>query len=350
MQAIVLVGGFGTRLRPLTYTRPKQMLPVVGRPLIEHVVGRLVRHGVDEVVLALGYKPDAFTEQYPDGRCAGARLIYAVEPEPLDTAGAIGFAARTAGVTERCLVLNGDVLTDLDLTALVATHDTAGAEATIHLHPVDDPSRFGVVPTWDDGRVIEFVEKPPSGTAPTNRINAGTYVLEPSVIDRIPEGRKVSIEREIFPALAAEGVLYGAEGSTYWIDVGVPAQYLQAQTDLLAGTNPEPLPASGSDDGRDGREAGVDPSAQIDPGAEVSLSVVGAGAVIEPGARVDGAVLLAGARVERDARVSGSVIGENAVVGAGAEVTELSVIGDGEKVGEGVRLRATKVPDPDRTD
>src|SRR4029450_4767888 len=202
LRAIVLVGGFGTRLRPLTHHRPKQMLPIVNRPMIEHVVGHLVGHGVDDVVLSLGYQPDGFRDAYPRGRCAGATLHYAVEPEPLDTAGAIGFAARDAGIDERFLVVNGDVLTDLDVTAFPAFHRPRGPEATVSLHRVDAPSRYGVVLPDAGGRVSAFVEKP-CGEAASDLINAGTYVLEPSVLDRIPQGRSVSVERETFPDMAS---------------------------------------------------------------------------------------------------------------------------------------------------
>src|SRR5690606_41801839 len=159
-RAVVLGGGFGTRQRPLTNARPKQMLPIVNRPMIEHVVGHPGRHGIDEVVLSLGFMPDAFRDAYPDALCAGVRLHYAVEPEPLDTAGAIRFAAREAGIDERFVVVNGDVLTDLDIGRVVEFHERCGAEATITLHKVNDPSRYGVVPTDEEGRVLAFVEKP----------------------------------------------------------------------------------------------------------------------------------------------------------------------------------------------
>jgi mannose-1-phosphate guanylyltransferase len=235
VRAVLLVGGFGTRLRPLTLTRPKQMRPVVHRPMIEHVVGHLAGHGVDDVVLSLGYRPDAFRHGYPDGRCAGVSLHYAVEPEPLDTAGAIRFAALDAGIAERFLVVNGDVLTDLDVTRFLAFHERAGAEGTIALHKVSDPSRYGVVPTDAHGRVTEFVEKPPPGEAPTDLINAGTYVLEPSVLDRIDGTRRVSVEREVFPAMVADGTLFALDDESYWIDTGTPQEYIQAQLDLLDG-------------------------------------------------------------------------------------------------------------------
>ena len=233
MKAVVLVGGEGTRLRPLTLSSPKQMLPIVGVPMIERVLGQLAAHGVDEAVLSLGYLPDAFLEAYPDGRAAGISLTYAVEPEPLDTAGAVRFAAAFAGIEETFVVVNGDVLTDLDLTGLIAFHRRRGAEGTIALHPVADPSAFGVVPTDSEGRVLAFVEKPPRDEAPTNEINAGTYVLEPSVLDRIPEGGRVSIERETFPAMVRDGRLFARSDDRYWLDTGTPSAYLEANFDYL---------------------------------------------------------------------------------------------------------------------
>ena len=240
MRAIILVGGFGTRLRPLTAHTPKQMLPVVDRPMIERVVTSLARFGVTDAVLSLGYRPDAFLEAYPDDTCAGVALHYAVEPEPLDTAGAVRFAADDGGIEHTFLVVNGDVLTDLDVSTLWDFHQRQGAEGTIALTPVDDPSRYGVVPIHGDGRVEAFVEKPPPGQAPTNWINAGTYVLEPSVLERIPAGRRVSIERATFPEMVADGSLYAMHSDSYWIDAGTPATYLQSQLDLIDGHRGEP--------------------------------------------------------------------------------------------------------------
>ena len=220
MRAVVLVGGEGTRLRPLTLTTPKQMLPIVEEPMIERVMGHLADHGIDDAVLSLGYRPDAFINAYPGGSIGGVHVSYAVEPTPLDTAGAIGFAARHVGVDETFVVVNGDVLTDSDMSALIEFHRLRGAEATISLTPVDDPSAFGVVPTDEQGRVQAFIEKPPRDEAPTNLINAGTYVLEPSVLDRIPKDRRVSVERETFPALVEAGTLYALGSDAYWLDTG----------------------------------------------------------------------------------------------------------------------------------
>ena len=214
MKAVVLVGGFGTRLRPLTLSTPKQMLPVGPVTMFERVIERLGAAGVDEAVVSLGFRPDAFIDAFPDGECAGVRVRYAIEDEPLDTAGAIRFAARLADIDDTFLVVNGDVLADVDDAWLVERHRSLGAEATIHLTAVDDPSRYGVV-ALDGDRVVAFVEKPAPGTAPTNLINAGTYVFEPSVLDRIAAVGKVSVERDTFPTLVAAGTLFAVAAQPF---------------------------------------------------------------------------------------------------------------------------------------
>lgn len=332
MRAVVLVGGFGTRLRPLTLDRPKQMLPILGRPMIEPVLRHLSRHGIDDVVLSMGYRPDAFTAEYPTGVCAGVQLHFAVEPEPLDTAGAIRFAALDAGIDARFVVMNADCLTDIDVSALVAFHDERGAEGTIALHKVEDPSAFGVVPTDAQGRVEAFVEKPPRDEAPTDLINAGIYVLEPSVLDRIAPDRRVSIEREVFPAMVESGTLYATADDAYWIDAGTPALYIRAQLDLLDGLRGE-------------RVDGVDPGADIDPAAEVQRSVVGAGCTIAAGAVVRDSVLLPGSTVGEGAVVERTVLAFGATVEHGTALTDC-VIGDGETVPAGTRLDAVRQPAP----
>lgn len=309
MRAIVLVGGHGTRLRPLTSDVPKAMLPIGGVPMIERMVGHLADHGTTEVVLSMGFLPDAFTVAYPDGTCAGIPLHYAVEPEPLDTAGAIAFAAAHAGITagspDSFIVQNGDVLTDLDIDALVASHRGTGAEGTIALTAVDDPSRYGVVATDETGRVLGFVEKPAPGEAPSNLVNAGTYVLEPSVLRRITPGVRVSVERQVFPAMVADGTLYAAAAEASWIDAGTPVTYLQANLDTLA-----------------------DPSG----------SVVDESADVAGGAVVERSVVLAGAAIGENAVVRDSIIGPGASVGASAHVLSHSVLGTGAVVADGERL------------
>jgi mannose-1-phosphate guanylyltransferase len=331
VRAVVLVGGFGTRLRPLTLSTPKQMLPVAGRPMLEWVLDHLPLHGVDDVVLSLGYRPDVFMDAYPDSRCAGANIAYAVEPEPLDTAGAIAFAARSAGIDERFLVVNGDVMTDIDLGALFAFHEERGAEGTIALTRVEDPSHFGVVPTDERGRVEAFVEKPSREDAPTDLINAGFYVLEASVLDRIPEGRRVNIERETFPAMVADGSLYARADDAYWIDVGTPERYLQACLDLIDGR-------------RETHGQAVAADAVVD--GEVANSVIGAGARVAAGARIIDSVVLPGASIAAGALVHRSVVGHDASIGEGAVLEELTVIGDGIAVDAGARLRGALVPPP----
>ncbi|MGI9601460.1 MAG: sugar phosphate nucleotidyltransferase, partial [Acidimicrobiales bacterium] len=333
MKAVVLVGGFGTRLRPLTTSVPKQMLPVVDRPMIEHVLAGLGRHGISEAVLALGFQPDAFIDAYPDGQCAGLSLVYAVEPEPLDTAGAIRFAADAAGIDERFVAVNGDVFTDLDLTALIDFHERSGAEGSIALTPVDDPSRYGVVPTDDDGRVLGFIEKPPIDEAPTNWINAGSYVFEPSVLSRIAADRRVSIERETFPALVDDGALYAQGSDAYWVDAGTAATYIQVQLDLVNGRRDQRLPAISAD-------------AQCAPDAVVNESVVAAGARVESGATVERSVVGAGAHIGAGATVIDSVVAPGAQVGAAASVEEFTIVGVDERIAPDARLREARVPNP----
>ncbi len=333
MRAVVLVGGFGTRLRPLTLTTPKSLLPVGHLPMLERVLANLARGGVTEAVLSLGFRPDDFIAAYPDGTCAGVRLAYAVEPEPLDTAGAIRFAAGLGGIGETFIVVNGDVLTDLDVASLLALHRPRGAEATIHLTPVADPSAFGVVPTDEDGRVQAFIEKPPRDEAPTNLVNAGTYVLEASVLARIEPDLPASIERRTFPAMVEDGTLYAMATDDYWLDTGRPELYRQANLDILEGRR--------THDRCDPVAAG----ARVDAAALVERAIVGTDACIEGGAVVSRSVVLPRVRVGRDARLVDSIVGTGAVIGAGAHLVEV-VVGADVAVEEGARLSGTRVPEP----
>ncbi|MDX6632495.1 MAG: mannose-phosphate guanylyltransferase [Solirubrobacterales bacterium] len=232
MQALILVGGQGTRLRPLTDTIPKPALPLAGRPLIGYMISWLGRHGVTDVVLACGFKAERLRDVLGDGEPGGPALRYLTEPEPRGTAGAIRFAAEM--LDERFLALNGDVLADLDLTELIQAHEEHGARATLGLHPVEDSSDYGVVVTAPDGEVTEFREKPESGEAGPGEINAGTYVLERSILELIPPDREVSIEREVFPRLVGDG-LYGVRLEGYWLDIGTHERYQQAERDILEG-------------------------------------------------------------------------------------------------------------------
>ncbi len=337
MHAIVLVGGFGTRLRPLTDTVPKSMLTVGNEPIITRLARSLERAGVSTMTLSLGYLPEPFRAAFPDGRCGGVELRYAVDPEPLDTAGAIRFAAESSGVDGTFLAINGDVITDLDVASLVAEHRRLGAEATIHLTPVADPSAFGVVETDGAGRVQRFLEKPPPGTTDSKVINAGTYVMEPSVLDAIAPGVAVNVERVTFPLLASRGSLFGMTSDDYWIDVGRPDLLLQANLDRLAGRYDTtlPNPVSGGN--------GVDQGAVVAIDALLSGSVVAADVEIGSRSVVTRSVLLAGTRIGDDVLVQDSV-----VMGRVADRAQLrdAVVGGAARIRPGQQVTDERIPAP----
>jgi mannose-1-phosphate guanylyltransferase len=314
VKAILLAGGLGTRLRPLTYTRPKQMLPIVNRPHIELVLDHLAEHGIDDVVFTTSYLAEAFESITESARGRGMTIAVTREEEPRGTAGALKNAEPVVG-QDPFVVINADILTTADLTSLIQFHVDRGAEATILLTPVDDPSRYGVVPTEEDGRVLGFIEKPEPGEAPTNQINAGVYVMEPSVLGRIPEGEVASAERELFPSLVAEGApLFARATDAYWIDIGTPQSYMQANMDALD---------------RSPAETGLDNGAVVADGGRVSSSCVGAASSVGAGAVVERSILLPGVQVGERAQVRGSILGEGVSVMADAVVID-EVIGDGE--------------------
>ena len=323
MQALILAGGEGTRLRPLTYTVPKPVLPLAGRPHIAYVIDWLVRHGVDDVVVSCGFLAEGMRQALAELE-PGVEIRYAEEPDARGTAGAIRFAEDLLG--DRFFVLNGDVLCDLDLTALVQQHERTGARATIALYPVEDPSGYGLVHRKDDGEITEFLEKPEPEQVDTDEINAGAYLLERSVLEEIPPGRAVSIEREIFPKLIDNG-LYGIRLGGYWIDIGTPSRFLEANWDILEG-RVQTVVGDGLDEPRL-IGAGSDVSADADVRAPC---VIGSNCRIAPGATIERSVLLDGCTVERNAVVSGSILSGGVTVEEGAEVAG-AVIGEGDLVG-----------------
>lgn len=345
MQAIILVGGEGRRLRPLTDTRPKPMMPLVDRPFVAHQLDLLARHGVRDVIFSCGYRPDALRAHFGDGSALGMRLRYVVDPQPLGTAGAVRNAAHLLAPGP-VLVLNGDILTDLDLTAVVERHRRLRALGTIALTPVEDPSAFGLVRLRDDGAVAEFVEKPaPDQIVPGEpfRINAGTYVLEQELIARIPDGVSCSIEREIFPSAAADGQLFGYPSDCYWRDIGTPVSYLAASHDVLAGRIETEADAGG---------AYVGPLVRLGRRAELDdLSAVGAAAAVGCGARITGSVVGDRALVGERAEVDGAIIGARVSIGAGARVEPGAVVGDGAWIASGALVDAREpVPTGARVD
>ncbi|MEA2449648.1 MAG: mannose-phosphate guanylyltransferase [Thermoleophilaceae bacterium] len=340
MQALVLAGGEGTRLRPLTLTTPKPVMPLAGRPFLSFMLDWLARHGVDEVLLSLGYRADDVARVLGDIH-HGMRLRYVIEDEPLGTAGPLRLAADEGLIDGRVLVLNGDCLTDLDLTAMMARHDETGAAGTIALVPVEDTSSYGVVPTKESGEVEAFLEKQP-GPAPTNLINAGTYVLEKSVIDLIPAGRAVSIEREVFPQLVGNGLYgYGFAPDDYWIDIGTPERYLEATYDLLAGRVENELPERDETDSLI-YEGCITSGARIGP-----LSVVGRHCSVGDRSTVERAVLLDDVILGRDCTVTEAVIGTGARVGDGARIEPDVLVGAGATVAAGAVLASGTRVSPD---
>ncbi|MGH3935993.1 MAG: sugar phosphate nucleotidyltransferase [Pseudonocardiaceae bacterium] len=331
VEAVVLVGGLGTRMRPLTLSAPKPMLPTAGVPFLTHLLGRIRAAGVRHVVLGTSYRAEVFAAHFGDGSALDLALDYIVEDEPLGTGGGIRNVADMLSEPD-VLVFNGDVLSGLDPAEVVRTHRAARADVTLHLVRVADPRAFGCVPTTADGRVLGFLEK--TDDPPTDQINAGCYVFRREVIDSIPSGRPVSVERETFPGLLAAGCrLQAYVDDSYWLDLGTPAAFVRGSSDLVRGVVASPeLPGPVGD-------ALLLPGASVHAQARVGGgSVVGAGAVVQAGAQVLGSVLMDHAQIAAGADLQRSVLGVGAQVGAGAILHDV-VIGDGAVVGAGCELR-----------
>ena len=350
MQALILAGGEGTRLRPLTSTFPKPVVPLVGRPFISYMLEWLRHHGVEDVILGCGFMADRVRSVLGDGSGLGIRLRYLEEPRPLGTGGALKFAEDL--LDERFFMLNGDVLADFDLTAQLEAHERVGAQATIALVPVDDPSAYGLVRMGPDGAVSAFVEKPAPDQMDTNLINAGAYILERSVLDGMaPAGTNVSIERDVFPTLVGRG-LYGHECSGYWLDIGTPERYLTGTYDILEGrvhtVIGEELRSSGltlidgaTIEGRVVAPVLVAAGCSVAPRALVGdRSVLGERVTVGPGARVESSVLLDGVRVGAATRISSSIIGPGVEIGDNCQISGRVVLGEGVKIGSGNMLAA----------
>lgn len=338
IEAILLVGGQGTRLRPLTISTPKPMLPVAGFPCTEHQIALAREAGIGRIVLGTSYKAEVFEEYFDHGENAGVELVYAVEDHPLGTGGAIRNAANhlTCGPNDPVVVFNGDVLTGLDIAALVEKWRAADADVALYLTRVEDPRAYGLVPTDETGRVLEFREKP---TTPeeiiTDQINAGCYVFRRSVIDSIPDGVPVSVERETFPALLNSGAtVIGVVDEGYWLDLGTPLAFAQGSADLVLGNAPSPLLT-----GKTG-PAFIDATAQVSATAILQNGTyVGPGAKIGDGAVVDASVVFPNVVIGENARVIKSIVSAGAVVGSGSQITE-AVIAEAVNIGENCILEA----------
>jgi NDP-sugar pyrophosphorylase family protein len=346
IQAVILAGGLGTRLRPLTLNRPKPIVPLLNVPFLCYQLGLLGVHGVRDVILSVSHRPDVIRTTMARERLGAVRLRDVVEADPLGTAGGMRNAADL--IDGRLVVLNGDVLTDLDLSAMLAAHEALGAAATIYLTPVENPTAYGLVELEPDGRVRRFLEKPGWEEVTTNTINAGVYVLERELLELIPKGEPHSMEREFFPLLLDRGVpFYGFVSAGYWLDIGTPAKYLQAQQDLLA----RRLRAYIEPVGREGHEGWIDPTATVAPAARIRGPVaigpacrIEAGAVVGPGvvlgagcrigagAQLETAVLWEEVEVGAEARLAGCLIGRGVSIGAHARVTPGALLGDGTRL------------------
>jgi mannose-1-phosphate guanylyltransferase len=322
VQALILAGGEGTRLRPLTYTVPKPVLPLAGRPHIAYVIDWLVRHGVDDVIVSCGHLAEGMRQALAELE-PGVEIRYAEEPDARGTAGAIRFAEDMLG--DRFLVLNGDVLCDLDLTALIDQHERTGARATIALYPVDDPSGYGLVHRREDGEITEFLEKPTPDQIDTDEINAGAYLLERSVLEWIPPDRAVSIEREVFPRLIDEG-LHGIRLEGYWIDIGTPERFLEANWDILEGRVETVISEQLDSAVMVGERCEIAPDAEL-----LAPCVIGRDSFVGSDAVVERSVLLDGCTVGDGARLSDSILSGGVTVEPGAELDGV-VVGEGEMV------------------
>jgi len=334
MQALILAGGKGTRLRPLTVYTPKPIVPICNRPFLLYQIDTLRRAGVTDITLSLSYQPEKIEQQLGDGSNFGVKLKYTVEPQPMGTAGAYKFAEDV--IREPTVVFNGDILTDLDLKTVIRQHKDRKAVATIVLTPVEDASAYGVVETEDDGRVRRFLEKPKPEETACKNINAGTYILEPQVLDVIPKGENYSFEYGLFPKLLEQGEAFYAHvpARTYWMDIGTPARYLQAHADLLANrvTRIHVKERHGNFDSATHAEIDelsmIADDCTIKPGAQIINSVLGRGCYVEERARIENSVIWSHTRVGTVAEVVGAIAGRGCHIGRSTFVGPGTVLGD----------------------
>ena len=331
MKAIILAGGIGTRLRPLSCTRPKLLFPVLNKPLVDWTLERLAETEVDGVTLAVKYMAETFMQRYGESKY-GIKISYSPEKKPMRTGGAIKYAEELIGHEEPFLVLNGDIFTAIDYTALINKHKQNKAVATIALYKVKDPSRYGTVKLTNQNRITQFIEKAPLGKAPSNLINAGIYVLDPEIFNYIPAGRPVSIEHEVFPKLAEEGKLFGHEFKQVWIDIGKPVDYLKANRVLL---DAEPKKRLLGKDSNLGEGTEFSDPVMVDEGVTVGqnsklgpYAIIGRDAVLGRNITLENSVVFPEATISDRASVRGAIIGEGATIGKGVEIMEGCVIGD----------------------
>lgn len=357
MKAVLLVGGEGTRLRPLTLNTPKSMVPIANRPFLEHMIEYLKGHGIDDIILTLCYLPDRTRLHFCDGSNFGVKLTYALEDTPLGTAGAVKNVAEC--LDETFFVFNGDTYTDIDLTAMMEFHHNSGAKVTIALTPVEDPTIYGVVETSADGRVQRFIEKPHRDAVTTNMINAGAYIIAPEVLSHIPNGLNFSFEHGLFPLLLKRGdPVYGFQSDAYWIDIGTPEKYLMLHHDLLEGRIARVFPGKPAGEGIWLEEdCNIHTQAQLEGTVIIGRncvigsmahikgpSIIGHNCIIDADSLVDGSVIWQNAQLGQKVSIRNCVIGENVVIGERTQCMEGCVLGSNVVVGSDQILeQGTKV-------
>lgn len=336
MQALILAGGKGTRLRPLTVYTPKPIVPVMNKPFLFYQIEILKRAGIDQITLSLSYQPDKIEHVLGFGHELGVNITYVTEPQPMGTAGAYKYAAPDSG--EPTIVLNGDILTDLIVSKLIKHHQAAGNAATIALTPVEDPAKYGLVETDGDDSILQFLEKPAPGTAAVgseNMINAGIYLLEKEVLDLIPEGQNFSFEYNVFPEILKKGLKFGAYkmNKEYWCDIGTPGSYLQAHLDFIAG-KVRNFPVEGSDSFERATTTFIDNNSLIGadciikPNATITNSVIAPGVVVEERALIENSVIWSHTHISNSAEISGAILARSCYVGKNCVVTPGAVLGN----------------------
>lgn len=342
MKALILAGGFGTRLRPLSCTRPKLLFPIANRPMLDWTLESLSKNGVDEVVLAVNYMADALQRYFGRSKYK-VKIVYSYEREPLGTAGPVKKAEKILGHKEAFFVLNGDVLCEINYLDLVKAHNRNKASTTIALHEVADPSRFGVVDIDKRDRILRFVEKPEPEEAPSRLINAGIYAVEPTVFKFIPEEGKVSMEREVFPKLALKGKLYGYKYEGLWLDIGKPNDYMQANHAILNQIAKEkPVIGKNAEIHRNAKiicPAIIGSNVKIEAEACIGpYTSIGDGSVIKKGSRVERSIIFPHTWLDNFSSIRSAIIGENAIIGQWAKIENNVIVGDGAIIADNVTL------------
>ena len=353
MKAVILVGGEGTRLRPITFLNPKPMLPLVNKPFMENFILWLRSHKIKDIIFSTGYLPEIFKNYFGDGGNFGLKLTYIREENPLGTCGGVKNVENYLG-SDDFMVFNGDILSSLDLTGMIAFHESKKADITIALTAIDNPTSYGLVPVDDEGRVKQFLEKPSQEEINTNLINAGIYIIRSNMMKLAPEGRRYSIEREFFPMVLSEGYkIYGYISDSYWLDVGTPQKYLTAHYDILNKKTSFKFPykevmeniyiGKGSKYLKNNFVSGpvvIGRGTRIEKGARIMpLTVIGDDCMISEGAEICGSIIFNNCKIGRDCLIKESIISNNVEIGKNVSIEDLSIIGDNSRIEEGNMLK-----------